>query len=129
MKALVRNPKIDAVYFGGAMGTDTEALRAALEYRPAKVRLVVVVPDTIEAQHYLTREWTRKADEIIELKNEITSFNRYASYKIRNQALIDAASLLVAFFNGNQRTGTWHAMRCAARKPIPVYTIEVSPVP
>lgn len=128
MKALVHNPTIDAVYFGGASGTDTEALRAALEYRPAKVRLVVVVPDTIEAQHYLTREWTRKADEVIELKNPITSDDRYASYKVRNQYLVDVASLLIAFFNDNRRTGTWHAMQCATRKQIPIHIIPVSPV-
>lgn len=127
MKALVGNKTLDAIYFGGARGADTEALKAALEFREGQhPKLVVVVPDTVENQPSDTREWTRKADEVIELRNPITSEDSYASFKARNQYLVDAATLLVAFWNGVYKSGTGSAVRMAERAGIPVHRVSVS---
>lgn len=125
-QALVSNPTIDAIYFGGARGVDTEALKVALELRTEKKPwLVVVVPDTVEAQPYDTRLWTRKADEVIELRNLITRDDKFASYRIRNQYLVDICMFLVAFFNGDYKSGTGQAVRMAEKDGLFVYKVPV----
>jgi hypothetical protein len=126
-QALVSNPTIDAIYFGGAKGVDTQALKAALEFRTDKRPwLVVVVPNTVEDQPWDTRVWTRKADEVIELHNPITKDNKYASYRIRNQYLVDICMFLVAFFNGDYKSGTGQAVRMAEKDGLSVYKIPVT---
>jgi hypothetical protein len=127
IQALVNNKTIDAIYLGGARGVDTEALKAALELRTDKRPwLTVVLPDTISDQPLDTREWTRKADEIIELRNPITKDNKYVSYRIRNQYLVDICMFLVAFFNGDYRSGTGQAVRMAEKVGLFVYKVPVS---
>jgi len=127
IQALVNNTSIDAIYFGGARGVDTEALRAALEFRKDKrPHLVVVIPDTVEEQPWDTREWTRKADEVIELRNPISKANKFASYRIRNQYLVDIATFLVAFWNGDYKSGTGQAVRMAEKDGLYVYKIPVT---
>lgn len=126
MKALVGNPSIDAIYFGGADGADTEALRAALQFRVGtRPWLVVVVPDTVRAQPASTRDWTYQADEVIELGNPITSEDHFSSYRKRNEYLIDCGTSVVAFFNGNYKSGTGQAVRYAERDGVVVLKIPV----
>jgi hypothetical protein len=127
MRALVGNQTIDSIYFGGAGGTDTEALKASL-YQRKGVRpwLVVVLPDRLENQPLVTHEFSRMADELIELRNPITNKDRYRSYKIRNEFLVDISSFLLAFFNGNYDSGTGSAIRYAEKKGTKVYKVTVS---
>lgn len=126
MKTLVGNASIDAIYFGGARGADTEALKAALEFRADKRPwLVVVVPDTVSRQPRETHEWTRKADEVIELHAAITKDDGFASFKKRNVFLVDIASFLVAFWAGDYSTGTGHAVRYAEKDGLVVYKIPI----
>jgi predicted Rossmann fold nucleotide-binding protein DprA/Smf involved in DNA uptake len=124
---LLRNLSIDEIYIGGASGVDTEFLKAALHYRDStKPRIIVVVPDTVERQPISTRAWTRRADEIIELQEPITEDNRYLSYKKRNEYVVDRGTFLVAFFNGDYKSGTGHAITYARKAGKTVYTIPVS---
>lgn len=126
-ETLLNNLTIDVVYLGGASGVDTEFLKAALQYRVGlRPKLIVVVPDTVERQPVSTREWTRRADEIVELLEPITSDNRYLSYKKRNEYLIDQSTFLIAFFNGNFKSGTGSAINYAKKCGKKVYTIPVS---
>jgi predicted Rossmann fold nucleotide-binding protein DprA/Smf involved in DNA uptake len=126
-ETLLRNLTIDVVYLGGASGVDTEFLKAALQYRiELRPKLIVVVPDTVERQPVSTREWTRRADEIIELLEPITADNRYLSYKKRNEYLVDQSTFLIAFFNGNFKSGTGSAINYAKKCGKKVYTIPVS---
>lgn len=126
MKGLATNPTIDAIYFGGAMGADTEALRTALEVRVgARPHLVVVVPYTVYHQPSSTHQVTHSADEVIELGNKITADDRFASYQIRNQYLVDVCSLLVAFWNGNYKSGTGSAVQMAERQGKPIHRIPM----
>jgi uncharacterized phage-like protein YoqJ len=127
VKLLVENSTIRAIYFGGARGVDNEALKAALYYRKgAYPRLIVVIPNTIEEQPTETRQWTTRADEVIELKQVITSEDGYLSYRKRNEYLVDHGTFLVAFFNGNFKSGTGQAIRYAEKLGKPVYKISVS---
>lgn len=124
---LVKNLTIDATYLGGASGVDTEFLKAALHYRVGlRPRLIVAVPDTVEKQPVTTREWTQKADEVIELLEPITSDNKYRSYKKRNEYLIDQSTFLIAFFNGDFKSGTGNAINYAKKCGKEVYMIPVS---
>lgn len=125
VQLLVENSSIKEIYFGGARGTDTEALKAALYYRSGKhPRLVVVLPDTLNQQPRDTREWTVRSDEVIELKIPLTPEDGFASYKKRNEYIVDHGTILVAFFNGNFKSGTGHQIRRETRKLI--YKINVS---
>jgi hypothetical protein len=126
-KTLLRNLTIDSIYLGGASGVDTEFLKAALEYREGlRPKLIVVVPDTVERQPVSTREWTRRADGIVELLEPITADNSYLSYKKRNEYLVDQSTFLIAFFNGNFKSGTGSAINYAKKCGKKVYTIPVS---
>jgi len=127
LQALVNNKTIDAIYFGGAKGTDTEALKAAVGFRTGtRPHLVVVVPDTVDAQPWGTREWTRKADEVIELRNPITQDDKFKSYRLRNQYLVDICTFLVAFWNGDYKSGTGQAVRMAEKDGLFVYKFPVT---
>lgn len=126
MDGLVKNPSIDAIYFGGAKGGDTEALKAALFYRTGRRPwLVVVVPDVVTKQPFETRAWTHRADEVIELKNPITSDDDYEAYTIRDQYLVDVGSLLVAFWRGNYKTGTGKTVRMAENSGLKIVRVPL----
>lgn len=127
VQTLIENSTIKAIYFGGARGTDNEALKAALYYRKGWFpRLIVVLPDTIEQQPAETHQWIRRADEVIELKQPITSEDGYLSYRKRNEYMVDYATFLVAFFNGNFKSGTGQAIKYAEKLGRTVYKINVS---
>jgi hypothetical protein len=127
MQKIVRSPDVDAVYFGGALGGDTEALKAALYFRQGKRPwLVVVVPDTVAKQPIDTRAWTRQADEVIELRNPIRREDDFVSYTVRDRYLVDVASTVVAFFSGNYRSGTGQTVRMAEKDGLVVTKVMLS---
>ena len=116
MHSLLKNDSVDRVLFGGAVGADSEALRACLFFRQKlgkQIQLVVVTPDTVDQQPVQVQVWIKQADEVIELKNLITSEDHYNSYHIRNRYLVENAEIVIAFFNGQYNSGTGHAMRHA----------------
>lgn len=130
MKILVRNPTIDAIYFGGAIGADTYALRAAAEYRVEKrPHLTVVVPDTAAKQPRDAQKYFSLADEVIELGNPITKDDGFEAFKIRNVYLVDAATTLVGFFSGKWNSGTGHAIRYAKANGVAYCEVKVDHVP
>ena len=107
LRELVAEPTVETIYFGGALGADTAALLAALESRRGgRPRLVVVVPDTLEAQPLETREASRRSDEVVELRRPIAASDRWRAYHQRNRWLVDRASMLLAFWDGQPRSGT-----------------------
>ncbi len=125
MKGLVRNPTVDEIWIGGARGVDNEALRAALEFRVGpKPKLVVVVPNEVRHQPAECWEWIHRADSVIELKQEITARDKFASYRKRNEFMVDHGTALVAFWSG-KRSGTGNAVSYAKRLKISVTHIPV----
>lgn len=127
MKYVLQRAHIDAIYFGGARGGDTEALKAALHWRGNTKRphLVVVVPDTVSKQPYETHAWTRQADEIIELNNKITRDDGFASFTKRDRYLVDVATSVLAFFSGNYASGTGKTVKMAEDDGLAVTKIKV----
>jgi len=127
IQMLVNNSAIRAIYFGGARGTDTEALKAALYYRKGVYpRLIVVLTDTLDQQPVSTHQWTRRADELIELRRKINPEDGYLSYRKRNEYMVDNGTFLVAFFNGNFQSGTGQAIDYSNKLGKPVYKINIS---
>jgi uncharacterized phage-like protein YoqJ len=128
MKKLILDENITKIYFGGARGGDTYALIGASKAKEKlnkSTKLIVVVPDTIEKQ---TKEAVRSfifADEVIELKNEITPEDSYASYGIRNVFLVDNSDEINAFWNGHKKSGTFRTIKYAwsVKKQVNIHEI------
>jgi hypothetical protein len=116
MKELVNSPAVFEIRFGGAIGVDSLALQYALEARldcSKSPRFKVILPDTLEQQPIRTHEVTRRADEVIELKQKIYAMNGYASIRARNLALVTGAHELRSFWDGNFYGGTKMTMNLA----------------
>jgi len=126
LRELLAASDVETIYFGGALGADTAALLAALALRRGgRPRLVVVVPDTLEAQPRETREASRRADELVELRRPIVASDRWRAYHLRNRWLVDRASLLLAFWDGQPRSGTGATVAYARRRGVAVQVVEV----
>lgn len=94
--------------FGGARGTDTQALEYLSRTQPASVR-TVVVPNTLGDQPASTIPVTQhNASRVIELHN--TGSDRFF---IRNRYMVDHSTHLRAFYDGRGRGGTFQSMNYA----------------
>jgi len=126
MRALVADAEVAEIWFGGALGADTTALEAALEFRRgARPRLIVVLPDTLAAQPRETRDASERADERIELGHPIRAEDRWRAYHERNRYLVEHATQLIAFWNGEPRSGTSATIGLARKRGMPVEVVEV----
>jgi predicted Rossmann fold nucleotide-binding protein DprA/Smf involved in DNA uptake len=124
--ALVRSGEAGTILFGGALGADTEALRAALAARRCGApRLVVVLPDTLEAQPRGTWAASRRADERVELRRPIRAEDRWRAYHGRNRYLVEHADALLAFWNGDPRSGTAATITLARKRGLAVEIVDV----
>lgn len=133
MLAFVFDTAVKEIYFGGARGADTEALKAALSAHAAcnkdcSLDLIVVLPDTLDKQPFNTRDITLQADKIVELQNRITFEDGWAAYHTRNRYMVDNATEVVAFWNGDNNSGTWSTIKYARamNKPVTIVTITGS---
>jgi predicted Rossmann fold nucleotide-binding protein DprA/Smf involved in DNA uptake len=126
LRELVADPSVVLILFGGARGADTVALEEALARRKGgRPRLVVVLPDTIDAQPRDTWATTRRADERIELGRPIRVEDRWRAYHLRNRRLVEEAGELVAFWNGDPRSGTAATIGLARQHGLAVEIVEV----
>jgi len=126
LRELLADDEVETIYFGGALGADTEALRAALDLRRGnRPRLVVVLPDTLDVQPLATRDVSRRADEVVELRRPIDAADGWRAYHARNRWMVDRASLVVAFWDGDPRSGTGATVAYARRRGVAVRIVEV----
>tara|TARA_R110002110_G_scaffold60703_2_gene170734 strand:+ start:306 stop:713 length:408 start_codon:yes stop_codon:yes gene_type:complete len=131
IKKIVLNKKVSEVIFGGAIGVDSAALLWALYYKKTHShktfpQLTVILPCTLDEQPSDTHEITQSADTVIELRCPITSKNGFQAYRDRNTEMITRADRLVAFHNGNSKSGTRMAINIAGvqKKPHEIIDIE-----
>ena len=124
VEALIYEVRPAAVIFGGAVGVDTVALAAAQHHRSHRggtvrahrSRLVVIVPDVVRAQPHEAREAIRLyADEVVEMRNPIKRADGWAAYHARNREMVDRATHVLAFWDGDTRTGTGSCVAYAQR--------------
>ena len=79
-------------------------------------RLVVIVPDVVAAQPHDAREAIRLyADDVVEMRNPITGYDNFFAYHARNREMVDRATHVLAFWDGDVRTGTGSCLAYAAR--------------
>lgn len=132
IEELITDKTVELIYFGGARGADTIALNAAIEIKIAigrdDIKLVCVIPDTLDKQPVDTRGVSRKADKLIELGNPITPNDGYASYHARNHFMVNSSTAVVAFWDGDLHSGTWSTIKYAKalKKPVKIVTIKGS---
>ena len=124
VEALIYEVRPAVVIFGGAVGVDTVALAAARHHRSHRggtvrahhSRLVVIVPDVVAAQPHDAREAIRLyADDVVEMRNPITGYDNFFAYHARNREMVDRATHVLAFWDGDVRTGTGSCLAYAAR--------------
>lgn len=123
MYGYVLSRDVEEIFFGGAIGVDTEALRLALYWRTNGEfpRLTAIVPDKIWTQPANAQAVLRSLrfpDRVIELGNSITKTDGYAAYHIRNQELVNRikdCGQLTAFWSGDKKGGTWSAIQYAKK--------------
>lgn len=128
MMRLMTDGRIESIYFGGAVGGDTVALKACLDVtimdRP---QLIVVVPNRLADQPKITHEISKKADTLVELANPITVSDGWRSYHIRNEYMVDHAERVVAFWNKSTKpSGTAACIRYALKNKKPVDIIKIA---
>lgn len=122
--------EFDYIMFGGARGTDTFALAAALDLRstsPKPLTLVVVVPDILVAQPRETTAISERADRVIELRHPITRDDNFWSLRHRNEFMVDwvfPEGRLLAFWNG-EKSGTANAVYYARSAGLEVSTCAI----
>lgn len=116
----MRDPDLEEMFFGGAIGTDSHALRFAYLARGAQRKspiLTVVCPNTKAHLPQLARSWAEKyADRFVELGLPITGADGWWAFKARNHWMVDQirdCGQLDAFWSGRQSGGTYEAITYA----------------
>lgn len=95
-------------YFGGARGTDSDALEYISRTQPGSIR-TVVVPNRVIDQPASARAIIKQhATEVIELRN--TGPDRYM---IRNRFMVDHSTRTHAFYDYRGRGGTFNTIEYA----------------
>jgi len=113
------------IRFGGALGTDTEALIAACNMRVEGApgpKLHVIVPFKAKNMPEQARRWATECADVI---TELDLAKSKKAYLERNLALLEGADRLVAFTDGRQTGGTAHTIREAARRHIPTRIVSL----
>lgn len=111
----VANPKVDVIYFGGAIGGDSVALEAALTARIGqRPKLAVVLPKTAKDQRSDLHELTRRADEIVELKLSRKIYSDI--WWEHDKWMVNNSQKCIVFWDGIEAGGTYNAMRYAQQQ-------------
>ena len=112
------------IRFGGALGVDTLALAAAFELRLPGTRLVVYAPATITDLPRSAREVAERcADHFVELEGDPS---HRLTYLARNDAMLDGADSLLAFWDGTRAGGTWYTVREAREQGLDVKVVAIT---
>lgn len=107
--------------FGGARGTDTDALNYLAKTQPG-VRRTVVVPDRVQHQPAAARRSIGlHADQVIEMRNK--GANRY---QLRNEYMVRRSTHVRAFYDGRGRGGTYNTIEYARRTGKPLSITDIN---
>lgn len=123
IRGYLRKIKPVRVYIGMAIGFD---LMVAQECLKMKIPYVACVPFSgqekywLPGQRKLYRELLEKAEKV-----EVLFQDGFASWKYlkRNEFMVNAATHVMAYWNGQERSGTGHAVKLADQKLLPLDNI------
>lgn len=112
---------------GGAIGFDTLAAEAVLalkkDYPHIKLRLVLPCR---EQDKYWTAQQKKDYRRILDLADSheyvSESYTRYCMFQ-RNKKMVDESSVVISFFDGNDKGGTAMTVSYANKKGIPVINL------
>ncbi len=112
---------------GMAMGTDLVAGEIVLQLREqdSRLKLVCALPYPNFGQHW-GGGWTKRFQKVLaaaDLKRCICPSFYYASYQLRNEWMVDHASLVIAVYNG-QAGGTRNTLDYARKMNVPCRIIK-----
>lgn len=108
--------------FGGAIGVDTVALRAARE--AGLSWLTVIVPGRVDQQPAEAQAAIRDcADVVVEMRGDLSTRGAESAYHARNAAMVAEAEVL-AFTDGGP-SGTRHCMETAREQARPVRVVGI----
>ena len=118
---------VDTFIVGGALGFDTEAALAVLETKKAhpKIKLFIYVPCKNQTQGWsfsdkMQYEAILKSADFVDMP----AYDYFSGcMKIRNYKMVDSSSFCIAFFNGNNRSGTGQTYNYAKKSGLSVYNI------
>jgi len=104
----LNNLRADEYLFGGARGTDCDALEYIAKTQPGSIRTVVVPNRLIDQPAVAQVIIKRHATNVIELNN--TGPDRYF---IRNRYLVDNSTRVQAFYDFREHGGTYQTINYA----------------
>ena len=118
---------VDTFICGGALGFDTEAALAVLELKRKypHIKLYIFAPCKNQSHSWQLFD-KLMYDKILGFADlvDMPSFNYYdGCMKVRNYKMVDSSSFCIAFFNGNNRSGTGQTYNYAKRKGLTVFNI------
>jgi len=114
--ALLDQEDLSEVLIGGALGVDLHVLNYMLRWRQRDTpKITVVVPNTVGHQPLSTQPMIHMADAVVELNVPITPRDGFQAYHVRNRYMVDRSTNVLAFFNGDERSGTSSTMHYARR--------------
>ena len=118
---------VDTFIVGGALGFDTEAALAVLEAKKSypEIKLFVYAPCKNQTQGWSFLD--KRQYESILKKADYVDMPDYDYFtgcmKIRNYKMVDSSAFCIAFFNGNNHSGTGQTYNYAKKCGLSVYNI------
>lgn len=118
---------VDTFISGGALGFDTEASLAVLEAKKKHpdIKLYIFAPCKNQSEEWSFADKLRynkilkRADFV-----DMPDCEYYSGcMKVRNYKMVDSSAFCIAFFNGNNRSGTGQTVSYAKKSGLCVYNI------
>lgn len=111
---------------GGALGADTEALQALYDSRAkhgASFVIRVILPATRSSQPQGASKFMHLADIVEELGYDPSLASSYL--KRNEEGIVSPSDVVIAFWDGRERSGTASTIRAAERLGVKVVKIQV----
>lgn len=112
---------------GMAQGLDLLAAEAVCRFRKEQagdIRLIAAIPFRGQAERF-SPEDKRLYNRIAAVSERVILSEEYyeGCFHRRNEFLMDNASVVVAYWDGTPKGGTYHAVQRAERKEIPIINL------
>ncbi len=114
---------------GGALGVDMDFALAVLQlkhqYPHIQLELALPYPGW---QMITNKEQQRNTQLLLQQADKVSNICEHYCQRcffMRNQYMVDNAQLLLAYYNGMHKGGTYYTVQYATRKNIPIITYQL----